>query len=324
MEEDRKKREEKYQELLKKSAEATKQYQYKIKEIIDKRNKEDEALIKKNNQNISWNKQNLDRFVIDNTEKLNGSTIYHESYGEGKFEFLEKGNNGYVYIHINFQGYGDKKFIYKGELPNVLSLEMPKSLQSNLRVEKARFEFENKQEEEFFNKVSKHVAEQLDVARYHEQLAGYDFNDFTDSYNENIYDDMTKLHENVSELSAIARSPYFARIDYNQQSPCTLYFGKRAVQGYVTDWRDKRAIMYYQYKLFIDNKDINLSLVRDINIVSGIYRGFNDKFSSKEIMQKGDQVEKIIADDFLIQIIENERASHRIHDIVESIQKKTI
>lgn len=255
-------------------------------------------------------------------DKLNGQKFYHKVYGIGVFHSLERGKNNYVYINIDFQDYGVKKFLYNAELSKILSINMPQTSKDETSSDTKYYEQENVEEKEFFDKVALHVKDLLEIAKYNDRIVGYGYNDFTDSFDADVFGKSSLAHEKVLNLSAIARSPYFARIDYYQSKQHTLYFGKKAIEGYVTDWRDKRAIMYYQYNIFIDNPEAQLSLVRDINIVAGKYCGFEDKFSKRWFKNKNENVEKIIADEYLINIINQDRKDFKVHDVIRTIQKQ--
>ena len=255
-------------------------------------------------------------------DKLNGQKFYHKVYGIGVFHSLERGKNNYVYINIDFQDYGVKKFLYNDELFKILSINAPQLSKDETSSDTKYYEQENVEEKEFFDKVALHVKDLLEIAKYNDRIVGYGYNDFTDSFDADVFGKSSLAHEKVLDLSAIARSPYFARIDYYQSKQHTLYFGKKAIEGYVTDWRDKRAIMYYQYNIFIDNPEAQLSLVRDINIVAGKYCGFEDKFSKRWFKNKNENVEKIIADEYLINIINQDRKDFKVHDIIKTIQKQ--
>ena len=119
-----------------------------------------------------------------------------------------------------------------------------------------------------------------------------------------------------SKVDTVVNNPYFCHVDYNYNPE--LYLGKQQIAGWITDWADEQASFYYQYQMYIGNKDVGLELVRDIHISRGIYRGYTDLYNAhqgKEIKSNS------IADKHLSQIIAANQKDKKIHDIIESIQQ---
>lgn len=118
-----------------------------------------------------------------------------------------------------------------------------------------------------------------------------------------------------SRVESVLREPYFAHVDYRDDAE--LYLGKQAVHGWVTDWADERASLYYQYQMYIGNKETDLHYVRDIYVAHSKYNGYEDKYNasigSEEIGE--------VTDKYLTQIIQANQNNKKIHDIVESIQQ---
>ena len=117
------------------------------------------------------------------------------------------------------------------------------------------------------------------------------------------------------KINTILKNPYFAHIDYNSNPE--LYIGKQAVHGWITDWADEQASLYYQYQMYIGNKDIGLDLVRDIIFSDKKYKSYKDLYN-KNIT---DGKIRNIADERLSQIIEMNQENKEIHDIIETIQQ---
>ena len=137
-----------------------------------------------------------------------------------------------------------------------------------------------------------------------------------DSYDE------TQLRLNAEAAARkIAGEAYFAHVDYKGDPD--LYIGKNAIPGYVVDWADKRAAYYYEYKIYTVDQQLGINFVRDITLKNGMFSDFHDLFNRKEKTSgsSGNQYASV-ADEKLIEIIERNRASKAIHDIVESIQAK--
>lgn len=119
-----------------------------------------------------------------------------------------------------------------------------------------------------------------------------------------------------SRVNAVLREPYFCHVDYSGNPE--LYLGKRAVHGWITDWADERASLYYQYQMYIGDKETGLNLVRDIIFSkSNKYKGYKDLYNKN---QGKENIAKV-ADSHLSQIIEANQENKKIHDIIESIQQ---
>lgn len=76
------------------------------------------------------------------------------------------------------------------------------------------------------------------------------------------------------------------------------------------------AKLYYQYQIYIGNKDVELNLVRDIHFSKGKYKGYKDLYYKSSENDK-----TVVADEHLQQIIQANQDNKAVHDIVESIQQ---
>lgn len=117
-----------------------------------------------------------------------------------------------------------------------------------------------------------------------------------------------------NRVNSVLSNPYFCHIDYGYNPE--LYIGKQEVLGWITDWADERAQLYYQYQIYIGNKDVELNLVRDIHFKKGKYNGYKDLYHRRS----GDD-KAVVADEHLQQIIKANQDNKAVHDIVESIQQ---
>ena len=133
--------------------------------------------------------------------------------------------------------------------------------------------------------------------------------------------DETQIRLNAkAEANKIANSAYFAHVDYVDNH--NLYIGKNAIPGYVIDWADKQAAYYYEYKIYVADRKLGISLVRDIDLKDGKFFDFHDLYNRNMSVTNASNSYKGIADEKLIEIIERNKSSKTIHDIVESIQSK--
>ena len=123
------------------------------------------------------------------------------------------------------------------------------------------------------------------------------------------------------EAKRLAETSYFAHIDYLGNPD--LYIGKEAIPGYVVDWADKRAAYYYDYKIYIADRKLGIRFVRDITLKKGEFSDFHDLYNyiGSAFFGSGKKHTNI-ADEKLLEIINRNRTSKSIHDIVESIQTK--
>lgn len=117
-------------------------------------------------------------------------------------------------------------------------------------------------------------------------------------------------------VNRVLLEPYFCHIDYRDDSE--LYLGKQAVHGWITDWADERASLYYQYQMYIGNEETGLNLVRNIMFLNKKYNGYKDLYNrAAETINITE-----VADKQLSQIIAANQKDKKVHDIIESIQKK--
>ena len=119
----------------------------------------------------------------------------------------------------------------------------------------------------------------------------------------------------------IANEAYFAHVDCNENPD--LYIGKKEIPGYVIDWADKQAAYYYEYKIYSVDLELGINFVRDITLKNGMFFDFNDLYNRNQSQTNdSNSVYASVADEKLIEIIERNRASKSIHDIVATIQEK--
>ena len=135
------------------------------------------------------------------------------------------------------------------------------------------------------------------------------------------YDELQLRLNAEATARKIAGEAYFAHVDYKGDPD--LYIGKKAIPGYVVDWADKRAAYYYEYKIYTVDQQLGINFVRDITLKNGMFSDFHDLYNRKGKVSgdSGNQYASV-ADEKLIEIIERNRTSKAIHDIVESIQEK--
>lgn len=244
------------------------------------------------------------------------TVLYHNVYGKGLFVGFD---SSMEYIHLEFQyKEGTVIFAYPDSINNFLFFDKPDKLKIRDEfLENPKNEQEDIEEQNYFRKVCKIADAHLWSARNQEDLMKFGYNDYSDSYDPGISQKHQSAMDNLSQWVDIRRNPYFARIDYEEKE--IRYIGKNAIEDLVIDWRDKICNLYYQHSIYIGNSQYNLSLVRDFDIVSGIYCGFADKYSRKGEYGSDDN-KNVISDEFLIKIINANRGNKKTHDIIQTIQ----
>ena len=244
--------------------------------------------------------------------------LYHDIYGEGVFVEFDSTNN---YIHVRFNSEAKTTiFSYPDAIGKHLFMQKTdKLLKREDFLKDPKNEKEDLEEQQYFVRVCEVADKNLKSAREEESLMKYGYNDFSDSYDSSIYQKHQIAIKELDLWREIRNNPYFARVDHGNNSK--FYIGKNAIDGLVVDWRDKICNLYYQYNIYIGNEKHNLSLVRDIEIVSGIYCGFIDKYSRNGDYGTDNIENNVISDEFLIKVISANRGDKKTHDIIQTIQR---
>ncbi len=144
------------------------------------------------------------------------------------------------------------------------------------------------------------------------------YNDFSEEFDLNDFTKKSKESKDLYDYYfSIRREPFFARIDFNEVEG--LYIGKKEFKNLVIDWADPICSLYYDYQFYIGSKKNKIKLVRDFDILGGIYNGFCDLYSLKNPIKKGEEIETI-KDNRLLMIINSNRKNKSVHDIISTIQ----
>jgi DNA helicase IV len=250
--------------------------------------------------------------------KKNVTPLYHDIYGEGVFVEFDSTNN---YIHVRFNSEAKTTiFSYPDAIGKHLFMQKTdKLLNREEFLKDPKNEKEDLEEQQYFVRVCEVADKNLKSAREEESLMKYGYNDFSDSYDSSIYQKHQIAIKELDLWREIRNNPYFARVDHGEN--LKFYIGKNAINNLVVDWRDKTCNLYYQYNIYIGNEEHNLSLVRDFEIISGIYRGFIDKYSRKGDYGASNIKDNVISDEFLIKVISANRGDKKTHDIIQTIQR---
>ena len=248
----------------------------------------------------------------------NVTPLYHEVYGEGVFVEFDTTKS---YMHVSFNGEAKTTtFAYPDAIGKHLFIQKTdKLLKREEFLKNPKNEQEDQVEQQYFIKVCEIADKNLKSANEEEQLIKYGYNDFSDSFDSTIYQQHQIAYAKLDLWREIRNNPYFARVDHGKN--LKFYIGKNAINNLVVDWRDKACNLYYQYNIYIGNEEMNLSLVRDFEIISGTYCGFFDKYSKKGDYGASDVEDHVISDEFLLKVISANRGDKKTHDIIQTIQK---
>lgn len=272
------------------------------------------------------NKGKKKRFSIRDLKP--GMTIYHKNLGAGVIKRFEKeGNDEYIVLTYPpskkeclymFPGAFTGKGYNNGEV--FLYLDKPGKLQ---RKEESYVISEDEKEKKWYSDLVRYLRgdflskEIVKVKKnFKPQVIDYiDTDGFIKSkeFGQTIDDLIDKVDTKVEN---IVENPYFSHIDYKDNS--NLYIGKKEIPGYITDWADPKASLYYQYQMYIGIEMTGLKLVREIDFGFKKYMGYRDLYNA--ILPNNDKTIKY-ADERLMKIIETNQSEKKVHDIIESIQK---
>jgi len=286
--------------------------EYRKKIVLEKKEKEKQGVEEK----IRLEK--IKEIELSGKFKKNVTPLYHEIYGEGVFVEFDSTKK---YIYVRFKNMAKASvFSYPNAIGQYLFTQKTgKLLQREEFLKSPNNVQEDIEEQRYFIGVCEIANNNLKSANEKEHLMKYGYNDFSDSYDSSIYQGHQVAIRELGLWREIRNNPYFARVDHGKNMK--FYIGKNAITNLVVDWRDKICNLYYQYNIYIGNEQRNLSLVRDFEIVSGIYCGFIDKYSRKVGHGTSDIENNVISDRFLLKVINANRRDKKTHDIIQTIQK---
>jgi len=250
--------------------------------------------------------------------KKNLTPLYHEVYGEGVFVEFDATKN---YIHVSFNSEAKTTpFVYPDAIEKHLFMKKTdKLLKRDEFLRNPKNELEDIEEQKYFVNVCGVADKYMKNAQNEERLIKNAYNDFSDSFDATIHQQFQLANENLDLWREIRTNPYFARVDHGENKK--FYIGKNGIDGLVVDWRAKICNLYYQYNIYVGNENHNLSLVRDFEIISGVYCGYFDKYSRQGDYGTGNIDDNVISDEFLIKVISSNRGDKKTHDIIQTIQR---
>lgn len=281
-----------------------------------------------------YNKDGYNKFGIDKEGNPNpklskqfqsGKTaIFHELYGTGTFSRFSTSSSGML-IHIVFNDGIERRFIFPDSIGEFLFIE--KTEKNTKKDEFFATEYGKKEysmEKEFFDRIIADIKSTYDyaVSAFESELY-YTHNPTEEGgffhYTPSYVSPHTVGQKNIA--TALYRQPYFAKVDYKADH--NLYLGKHQYKDIITDWADPKASLYYEYQMYIGNKEYELSIVRNFDIYIGQFYGFLDAYNSKlgTVNQTDSNAPTpAIEDERLLMIISAQREDKNVHDIIASIQ----
>lgn len=257
---------------------------------------------------FGYNSQGYDRKGYDK------SGYNQDGYDEDGFDLNGYDESGYNRNGYDKQGYDINGYDSNGDLnPDIKQKEISDEMDEKQNQQEAIFakKCEAQIRGYYRNQVEKEVMKEYKpVTRTYIDHEGFIQ---TDTKQPDLNRAKQEINNRVGQVLA---NPYFCHIDYRDNPE--LYLGKQAVHGWITDWADERASLYYQYQMYIGNEETGLNFVRDIMFSKGKYKGYKDLYNC--VGKKSNVAE--VADEHLSQIIAANQKDKKIHDIIESIQKK--
>lgn len=258
-----------------------------------------------------YNKSGFDKNGYDRTG-FNKEGYSREGYNKEGYDKDGYDKKGYDREGYNRKGYDSSGYDREGNLdPSIKQSKKNKNI--DLHEDKLERQYAQmciKQINGFFKDdirkqvLSRHKPQEI------KKIDKWGFVHYETKYpNEEIIDLEVK-----EQVDRVLNEPYFAHVNYADDSE--LYLGKTAVHGWVTDWSDERASLYYQYEIYIGDEDVGLNYVRDINFTYKTYQGYLDLFN-----KLGNNEIAEVADEHLLQIIRVNQNNKKVHDIIETIQR---
>ena len=152
----------------------------------------------------------------------------------------------------------------------------------------------------------------------------YDYDDI-----ENRRDMNESLNRHLAQLSeyrGYKPSPYFAHMEFHQDGgknvPC--FVGKKGLTRssdiVIMDWRSPMGQTFYQKrekKFKVNDYLYHLRLRRAVDIQNAVLRSVNTEYNAKG----GTLLDADVVDPFLLSVLREKKADHRLTDIIRTIQE---
>lgn len=176
-------------------------------------------------------------------------------------------------------------------------------------------------EKAFFHKIKSKLQQSYEIVSNKISDLRYGFNDFSYSRDISIYSKHTSYLNEKDIILEMIDKPYFGRLNFSKNDIKTIYIAERSmpeIDKSIYDWRKPICQVYYQQNSIMYDK-YGLELIRKFDIHNGSFCGYYDSYIRKHGTRTDKKEDKII-NDFLINVIKNQRKNPVIHDIIQTIQ----
>ena len=266
-------------------------------------------------ENFARNKSK--KFDIEELKSLYlNKEVFHEYFKEGKIIDIIDGFRPTIVVEFSS---GNKNFEYPDVFEDGFLILGKKKDVSEMNYHEKEIEKEKEYAKKCIESCQNHINNDRlkddDTMSY--DMYDLDFETFeklNNLKNEGIRD------RYLDNYSRIIKEPFFASFQTDKYG--LLYIGKRKLDNLVVHWSDPRCSSYYNYTYLSADSSIGIKLIRDHTIRESRYKDFVDKFNiltDENSENFGFNLESTI-DKNLIKVIENERKSKQIHEIIETIQ----
>lgn len=241
-------------------------------------------------------------------------------------EFKNKQSAQYIYdlgktlffseADLKSHEYNPGKFPAEKYAPYQNSVDI-KTVEDKIEKEDRKFfegmsyhEREKYKEEQYFNKVEGVIANELNAVSLELDGALLVNNGNSESFDPGVHGETTKLWNKKTELIAKKNKPYYAEIIEKEKGSKPVYIGLKAIQGYVVDARDRKYADIIRLKEY---KKAYLRLLREFWIEAGYFIDFSDSVNEED-------GENVVADPFLLRILEYNRDQQEMVNIAQTIR----
>lgn len=248
--------------------------------------------------------------------------LYHEQLGHGQIKSVSfTDNQTNRYVNIVFDNQSDVKSY---NLDDSFEKGILKTTPFETRPEPTPYE---KQEEE---KEKEHLQKAVDycVEQSKKRYKGRDesIDDYVGrdrNFNAQDYLDDMETNKQRSKWIDASNDPYIMAI--NSKKYKKIYIGKSGDIGDdIYDWRNSSmAHLYYNRNVLISDKDIGISLIRDIHRNLRVFKDYTDIYNTEAPQDEKRNISNSLGlEDEIISKIAEQKKQKRVHDIIETIQKE--
>ena len=243
-----------------------------------------------------------------------GKILFHDKFGEGKIVSITP-NEDYKsgYFKVLFSHGIEKEFLFPSALNNFFT----ENDFLNKPIEELNYSEKEFVKERNYLSLVENKLNELSNVEYKAKTIVRDTswnNPYDEDYDPQETEDYFYNKSMKDYWNKVALSPFFGSITIKDKS---YYIGKDAILGFVYDWRSVEASPYYMYTSLTES-DLDIKLVRNHTIEYKRYKSFMDLFN--KLNPKNSNI--VSTDEYLNQILKDQRLSKETHEIIHSIQNK--